>query len=125
MYAGGGDCSRARVCRAEQGEKVEYATLRTQRQTSEMQERQGPQVDARESAILVDILRTGGMAIDSRNFPSPEARNAFLEKFDLGYYEQKKNEALSMVTDEDTDVVEIAYTEALTYGTKIATACRE
>lgn len=113
------------IRRAEQGEKVEYATLRTQRQTSEMQERQGPQVDARENAILVDILRTGGMAIDSRNFPSPEARNAFLEKFDLGYYEQKKNEALSMVTDEDTDVVEIAYTEALTYGTKIATACRE
>ncbi|MCR2007733.1 zincin-like metallopeptidase domain-containing protein [Bacteroides acidifaciens] len=113
------------IRRAEQGEKVEYATLRTQRQTSEMQERQGPQVDARESAILVDILRTGGMAIDSRNFPSSEARNAFLEKFDLGYYEQKKNEALSMVTDEDTDVVEIAYTEALTYGTKIATACRE
>lgn len=65
------------IRRAEQGEKVEYATLRTQRQTSEMQERQGPQVDARESAILVDILRTGGMAIDSRNFPSPEARNAF------------------------------------------------
>lgn len=113
------------IRRAEQGEKVEYATLRTQRQTSEMQERQGPQVDARESAILVDILRTGGMVIDSRNFPSSEARNAFLEKFDLGYYEQKKNEALSMVTDEDTDVVEIAYTEALTYGTKIATACRE
>ena len=113
------------IRRAEQGEKVEYATLRTQRQTSEMQERQGPQVDARESAILVDILRTGGMVIDSRNFPSSEARNAFLEKFDPGYYEQKKNEALSMVTDEDTDVVEIAYTEALTYGTKIATACRE
>lgn len=67
------------IRKAEQGEKVEYATLRTQRQTSEMQERQGPQVDARESAILVDILRTGGMAIDGRNFPSPEARNAFLE----------------------------------------------
>ena len=40
------------IRKAEQGEKVEYATLRTQRQTSEMQERQGPQVDARESAIL-------------------------------------------------------------------------
>ena len=32
------------IRKAEQGEKVEYATLRTQRQTSEMQERQGPQV---------------------------------------------------------------------------------
>ena len=95
---------------------MEYATLRTQRQTSEMQERQGPQVDARESAILVDILRTGGMAIDGRNFPSPEARNAFLEKFNLGYYERQKNEALLRVTDEDADVVEIAYTEALAYG---------
>lgn len=29
------------------------------------------------------------------------------------------------VTDEDADVVEIAYTEALAYGAKIATACRE
>lgn len=113
------------IRKAEQGEKVEYATLRTQRQTSEMQERQGPQVDARESAILVDILRTGGMAIDGRNFPSPEARNAFLEKFNLGYYERQKNEALLRVTDEDADVVEIAYTEALAYGAKIATACRE
>lgn len=95
------------IRKAEQGEKVEYATLRTQRQTSEMQERQGPQVDARESAILVDILRTGGMAIDGRNFPSPEARNAFLEKFNLGYYERQKNEALLRVTDKDADVVEI------------------
>ena len=113
------------IRKAEQGEKVEYATLRTQRQTSEMQERQGPLVDARESAILVDLLRTGGMAIDGRNFPSPEARNAFLEKFNLGYYERQKNEALLRVTDEDADVVEIAYTEALAYGAKIATACRE
>lgn len=93
------------IRKAEQGEKVEYATLRTQRQTSEMQERQGPQVDSRESAILVDILRTGGMAIHERNFPSPESRNAFLEKFDLGYYERQKNEALSRVTDEDAEVV--------------------
>lgn len=82
-------------------------------------------VDARESAILVDILRTGGMAMNGRNFPSPEARNAFLEKFNLGYYERQKNEALLRVTDEDADVVEIAYTEALAYGAKIATACRE
>ena len=113
------------IRKAEQGEKVEYATLRTQRQTSEMQEKQEPQVGSRESAILVDILRTGGMAIHERNFASPEQRDTFLKKFDLGYYEQQKNEALSRVTDEDADVVEIAYTEALTYSAKIATACRE
>lgn len=113
------------IRKAEQGEKTEYATCRTQRQTSEMQERQKPQVDSRESAILVDIIRTGGMSIHERNFSSPEEKQAFLDKFDLGYYERQKNEALERVTDEDAEVVEIAYTEAIAYSAKIAAACKE
>lgn len=49
------------------------------KRTTELREKQKPQVDSRESAILIDIIRKGGMGVDSRNFASPAEKQAFLE----------------------------------------------
>ena len=111
--------------KAERGEKIEYAALRDQKRTTELREKQKPQVDSRESAILLDIIRKGGMGVDSRNFPSQAEKQAFLEKFSLGFYERKVEEALARTHDEDPEVVEIAFTEAANYGTQMAEACKE
>lgn len=111
--------------KAERGEKLEYATLLDHKRTTELREKQKPQVDSRESAILIDIIRKGGMGVDSRNFASPAEKQAFLEKFSLGFYDKKVEEALSRVRDEDPEVVEIAFTEAANYGTQMVESCKE
>ena len=111
--------------KAERGEKIEYAALRDHKRTTELREKQKPQVDSRESAILLDIIRKGGMGVDSRNFASPAEKQAFMEKFSLGYYDRKVKEALSRVHDEDPEVVEVAFTEAANYGTQMAESCKE
>ena len=111
--------------KAERGEKIEYAALRDQKRTTELREKQKPQVDSRESAILLDIIRKGGMGVDSRNFPSQAEKQSFLEKFNLDFYNKKVEEALARTHDEDPEVVEIAFTEAANYGTQMAEACKE
>ncbi len=111
--------------KAERGEKIEYATLLDHKRTTELREKQKPQVDSRESAILIDIIRKGGMGVDSRNFASPAEKQAFLEKFNLGFYDKKVEEALLKVYDEDPEVMEIAFTEAVHYGTQMAESCKE
>lgn len=111
--------------KAERGEKLEYATLLDHKRTTELREKQKPQVDSRESAILIDIIRKGGMGVDSRNFASPAEKQAFLEKFNLGFYDKKVEEALLKVHDEDPEVMEIAFTEAVHYGTQMAESCKE
>ena len=111
--------------KAERGEKIEYATLLDHKRTTELREKQKPQVDSRESAILIDIIRKGGMGVDSRNFVSPAEKQAFLEKFNLGFYDKKVEEALLKVHDEDPEVIEIAFTEAVHYGTQMAESCKE
>lgn len=111
--------------KAERGEKIEYATLLDHKRTTEFREKQKPQVDSRESAILIDIIRKGGMGVDSRNFASPAEKQAFLEKFNLGFYDKKVEEALLKVHDEDPEVMEIAFTEAVHYGTQMAESCKE
>ncbi len=113
------------IRRAEEGEKIEFATFRNKQQTTEMKEKQKPQVDSRESAILLDVIRHGGMKIDERNFASPEDKTAFLEKFSLAHYEKEKNYALEQTRHEDPEVVETAFTEALDNGAKIAAICNE
>lgn len=113
------------MCKAERGEKIEYATLLDHKRTTELREKQKPQVDSRESAILIDIIRKGGMGVDSRNFASPAEKQAFLEKFNLGFYDKKVEEALLKVHDEDPEVMEIAFTEAVHYGTQMAESCKE
>lgn len=113
------------IRRAEKGEKIEFATSRNKQQTTEMREKQKPQVDSRECAILLDIIRHGGMKIDSRNFASPEEKTAFLEKFSLTHYEKEKNYALEQTQHEDPEVVETAYTEAIENGARIAEICTE
>lgn len=111
--------------KAERGEKIEYATLLDHKRTTELREKQKPQVDSRESAILIDIIRKGGMGVDSRNFASPAEKQAFLEKFNLGFYDKKVEEALLKAHDEDPEVMEIAFTEAVHYGTQMAESCKE
>ena len=106
--------------KAERGEKIEYAALRDHKRTAELREKQKPQVDSRENAILLDIIRKGGMGVDSRNFSSPAEKQAFMEKFSLGFYDRKMEEALSRVHDEDPEMVEIAFTEAANYGTQMS-----
>lgn len=63
--------------------------------------------------------------MDSRNFASPAEKQAFLEKFNLGFYDKKVEEALLKVHDEDPEVMEIAFTEAVHYGTQMAESCKE
>ena len=111
--------------KAERGEKIEYAALRDHKRTTELRGKQKPQVDSKESAILIDVIRKGGMCVDSRNFPSQAEKQAFLEKFSLGFYDRKVEEALARVHDDDPEVVEMAYTEAASYGARMAEACRE
>ena len=111
--------------KAERGEKIEYATLLDHKRTTELREKQKPQVDSRESAILIDIIRKGGMGVDSRNFASPAEKQTFLEKFNLGFYDKKVEEALLKVHDEDPEVMEIAFTEAVHYGTQMVESCKE
>ena len=113
------------IRKAEKGEKIEYASYRNQRQTEELRESHKSQVDSRESAILVDIIRQGGMRIADGNFQSPEDKKNFLEKFSLTHYETRMNHALGQTASPDPDIVENAYTEALSYGARIAEACRE
>lgn len=113
------------IRKAEKGEKIEYASYRNRQQTEELREKQKPQVDARECAILIDIIRQGGMRIDDRNFKSVKEKEEFMDKFCLTHYENQKNHALIQTADTDTDIVENAYTEALAYGARIADACRE
>lgn len=113
------------IRRAEEGEKIEFATFRNKQQTTEMKEKQKPQVNSRESAILLDVIRHGGMKIDECNFPSPEVKTAFLEKFSLSHYEKEKNYALEQTRHEDPEVVETAFTEAVDNGAKIAEICAE
>ena len=111
--------------KAECGEKIEYAALRDHKRTAELREKQKPQVNSREYAILLDIIRKGGMGVDSRNFASPAEKQAFMEKFSLGFYDKKVEEALARTHDNDSEVVEIAFTEAANYGTQMAESCKE
>lgn len=111
--------------KAERGEKIEYATLRDHRRTTELRDKQKPQVGSEESAVLLDIIRKGGMDVDVRNFPSSADKQAFLDKFTLGYYDRKVEEALARTHDDDPEVVELAYTEALDYGAQMEESCRE
>lgn len=113
------------IRRAEEGEKIIFATFRNQQQTTEMKEKQKPQVDSRESAILLDVIRHGGMKIDERNFATPEDKTAFLEKFSLAHYEKEKNYALEQTRHEDPEVVETAFTEAVENAARITGICNE
>ena len=87
--------------KAERGEKIEYAALRDHKRTAELRDKQKPQVDSKESAVLLDIIRKGGMGVDDRNFASIAEKQAFLEKFSLGFYDRKVEEALARVHDDD------------------------
>lgn len=111
--------------KAENGEKVILKTQEHQQKIQQEQEKRQPQVNAAECAILLDIIRYGGMKIDDRNFASIEEKEEFMEKFGLTYYEGQKNYALGQTGSEDPDIVEIAYTQAVSEGQRIAMKCRE
>lgn len=113
------------IRKAERGEKIEYARFRTKAQIEELHEKQKPQVDCREAAILCDIIRHGGMRISDGNFSSEEDKTAFMEKFDLSYYNKELDDALRLTGTDDAEQVELAYGEALKHAASIDRLCME
>lgn len=113
------------IRKAEHGEKIEYARFRTQAQIDDLHEKQKPQVDCREAAILCDIIRHGGMRIEDRNFSSSEEKTVFMEKFDLAYYNKELEDALRLTGTDDAEQVELAYGEALKHAASIDRLCME
>lgn len=113
------------IRKAAKGQEVRLRTEENQLQILKEREKQRPQVDSRECAIMLDIIRQGGMRIDDRNFASPEERSAFMQKFDLDYYEAEMKYSLSKIDNEDSEVVEIAYTKAVSEGSRIASRLTE
>ena len=106
--------------KAEKGEEVRYRTEENHDIIMEERTKQRPQVDSRECAIMIDIIRQGGMRIDDRNFATPEERSAFKQKFDLDYYEKELNYGLSKTDSDDPEIVDVAYTKAVGEGDRIA-----
>lgn len=113
------------IRKAEKGEEIRYRTEENQERILKEREIQRPQVNSRECAIMLDIIRQGGMRIDDRNFVTPEERSAFMQKFDLDYYETEMRYGLSRTDSEDPEVVEIAYTKAVGEGSRIAAKLSE
>lgn len=113
------------IHKAERGEAVRYRTDENQDIIMEERTKQLPRVDSRECAIMIDIIRQGGMRIDDRNFATPEERSIFKQKFDLDYYEKELNYGLSKTDSDDPEIVEVAYTKAVGEGTRIASVLSE
>lgn len=122
--------------KVEQGEKLPLADERTRQQTEEMRERseKRPQVSSSEALILLDIIRKGGMGIDSRNFSGEtpelqqETKKTFMEKFsNLSYYDDQVSAALWNVErmKDDPDLVNAAYTAAASEAARIQRVCTE
>lgn len=101
------------IRKAEKGEKVTYFSEVNKQSTEEMKEKKKPTVSSEESAILADIIRNRGMVIADGNFNSVEDKKKFLEKFDMAYYNEQFSHAMTLTKDEDPEVVEVAFTEAL------------
>ena len=113
------------IHRAEKGHKIEYNTDLNHQETQAHRAKQRPRVDSRECAIMLDIIRQGGMKVDDRNFRSPEEKEAFMRKFSVLHYENEKKCSLSKIDDEDQDIVDIAYTKAITEGAKMSNVLSE
>lgn len=124
--------------KAENGEKVEFASKRNADQTEEMKVKNRPQVSPSEALILQDILAHGGMSIDARNFSGDEnerheAKKAFMEKFaNLDYYEGELLIALGNAekytrepNPEYPDLANVAYTVASGEASRIYEKCSE
>lgn len=101
------------IRKAEKGEKVTYFSDVNKQATKEMKDKKKPSVSSEESAILTDIIRNRGMLIADGNFATEEDKKNFLEKFDLTYHYEQFNHAMALTKDEDSEVVEVAFTEAL------------
>ena len=114
--------------KAEQGERIEYAGTRNSRQTEELREHERPQVNATEALVLQDIIRQGGMVIDARNFPGGYTEKlAFMDKFDLTYYEGQVSLALEQAKFHltDSELINVAYTQAGNEAARIFRICSE
>ncbi len=113
------------IHRAEDGQRIEYKTEINQQEIQNEREKQRPKVDSHECAIMLDIIRQGGMRVDDRNFASSEEKEAFLKKFSLVHYENEKNYGLSKTDSDDPDVVDLAYTKAVEEGSNMSNALSE
>ena len=113
------------IHRAEDGQRIVYKTEINQQEIQHEREKQRPKVDSHECAIMLDIIRQGGMRVDDRNFASPEDKEAFLKKFSLEHYENEKNYGLSKTDSDDPDVVDLAYTKAVKEGSRMSNVLSE
>lgn len=107
------------IRKAEKGEKVTYFSEVNRQATEEMKEKKKPSVSSEESAILTDIIRHRGMLIADGNFKSEEDKKAFLEKFDMTYYYEELRHSMTLTKDEDPEIVDAAFTEALKFSAYI------
>lgn len=107
------------IRRAEKGEKVTYFSEMNKQATEEMMEKKKPSVSSEESAILADIIRNRGMLIADGNFKTEEDKKNFLEKFDMTYYHEQLSHSMALAKDEDPEIVEAAFTEALRFSSYI------
>lgn len=128
----------AMIAKAENGEKIELATIVNKRQTQEARDVNRPQVSPAEALILQDILAHGGMGIDQRNFPGDENRsqlamNEFMDKFsNLTYYRNQVSLAIwngerytKNPDPEHPDLANVAYTVAAGEAARIYENCSE
>lgn len=113
------------IRKAEKGEKVVYSSEVNQQKTEAFREKKRPQISSNESAILTDIIRNHGMVVADKNFDSPEEKKEFLEKFDMTYYYERLEHAMSMTTNDDPDLVDTGYSEALDMAGHIDGLARE
>lgn len=113
------------IRKAEKGEKVVYSSIVNERRTEALREKKKPQVSSRESAILTDIICNHGMKVSDSNFGSPEEKAAFLEKFDMTFYHQRFEHAMAMAVNEDPELAEAGYSEALQCASHIDGLARE
>ena len=114
------------IRKAEKGEKVEFANSRNRQETRDLQKKDGPNVSVTDALIMTDILRHGGMGVSERNFRSQAEHLEFMDKFDLGFYNQQIRESIANAkSTDDPEVMNIAYTEASTAASKISQICTE
>lgn len=112
------------IRKAEKGEKIAYASDANRLATEEMKEKKKPSVSSEESAILADIIRNRGMLIANGNFKTEEDKMKFLEKFDMAYYSEQLSYSMAQTKDEDPEIVEAAFTEALRFSSYIDEVAR-
>jgi len=113
------------IHKAEQGEKIEYASIVNRQKVQSLQEKQKPQVSSEESLVLSDIIAHHGMEIHRSNFNSGAERDAFLDKFSLRYYNEQVVDAMGTMLAGDPELKDAALSHAQQHAASIEELARE